>query len=279
MYPGMKKSIFDYFISLGMRYHRKDDSNFHHSMLIHTKETKKTMHGLLDTVRPFVVKFRQTLQSRGIGRESYKNCMQSSRITMNQQGKNTINNPLEFEILTEKLWDYFSDFKLSAFPSVLEISSDVDKGDDLVYPNDEPFAVIAIGGNRLARGFTLEGLFTSYFVREPKTLKSDTLLQQGRWFGFRGEDEDLVRIFTTESLRDEFWVLKRIENDLHDTIRHFEICNLDTEHYAVPIMKAKNQLPTSKDKIPKNLKKIVNSTFQETIFPKGVQVSLLMLAL
>ncbi len=96
----------------------------------------------------------------------------------------------------------------SEFPEVLEISSDDEKGEDLLYPKGEPYAIIAIGGNRLARGFTLEGLFTSYFVREPKTLKSDTLLQQGRWFGFRGKDEDLVRIFTTESLRDEFWVLK-----------------------------------------------------------------------
>ena len=74
-----------------------------------------------------------------------------------------------------------------------------------------------------------------------------------------------------------YGILKRVEADLHDTIRHFEICKLDTEHYAVPIMKAKNQLPTSKDKLPYT-KKIVNSTrSQETIFAKRGQVSQLML--
>ena len=110
---------------------------------------------------------------------------------------------------------------------------------------NQPYSVIAIGGNRLARGSHLK--VCTYFVREPKELKSDTLLQQGRWYGFRGKDEDLVRIFTTESLRNELWDLKRVEADLHDTIRHFEICKLDTKVYAIPVMKAHNQIPTSKD--------------------------------
>ena len=56
----------------------------------------------------------------------------------------------------------------SEFPEVLEISSDEERGDNLVYPKNEPYSVIAIGGNRLARGSHFEGLFTSYFVREPK---------------------------------------------------------------------------------------------------------------
>lgn len=274
MKPALEKSIFEFFTSLGVRIIRDDgNSNFHHSMLIHTKETKVTMHGILETVRPYVTRLRGAIQSKkqiekGRGRDSDIETYSRYKEYYNSVSIHSIKNPPSFNDLTDHLKAYFSSMECSEFPEVLEISSDVDKGDDLVYPKDEPYAVIAIGGNRLARGFTLEGLFTSYFVREPKTLKSDTLLQQGRWFGFRGRDEDLVRIFTTESLRDEFWVLKRIENDLHDTIRHFEICNLDTEHYAVPIMKAKNQLPTSKDKLPKNLKKIVNSTFPGDYIPK-----------
>ena len=249
---------------------RKGDENFHHSMLIHTKETKKTMHGLLDTVKPFVLKLRQAIQSKGIGRDSYKLMFSELQEYYDKEKKNVLDcnqHVPDFIELSGKLWEYFSDFQCESFPEVLEISSDQEKGDDLNYPEDEPYAVIAIGGNRLARGFTLEGLHTSYFVREPKELKSDTLLQQGRWFGFRGKNEDLVRIFTTESLRDEFWALKSIENDLHDTIRHFETCGLDTEEYAVPILKALNQIPTSKDKVPIPAK-IVNSMFPGDYLPK-----------
>jgi hypothetical protein len=55
--------------------------------------------------------------------------------------------------------------------------------------------VIAVGGNSLSRGLTLEGLSTSYFLRNARTY--DTLLQMGRWFGYRGGYSDLCRIWLT----------------------------------------------------------------------------------
>ena len=52
---------------------------------------------------------------------------------------------------------------------------------------------IVVGGNRLSRGLTLEGLTTTYFVRN--STRQDSLYQMGRWFGYRIGFEDLVRIF------------------------------------------------------------------------------------
>lgn len=62
--------------------------------------------------------------------------------------------------------------------------------------------VIAIGGDKLARGLTLEGLCTSYFLRASKMY--DTLMQMGRWFGYRPGYLDLCRLYTTEDLVDWF---------------------------------------------------------------------------
>ena len=56
--------------------------------------------------------------------------------------------------------------------------------------------VIAVGGNSLSRGLTLEGLSTSYFRRDPRAY--DTLLQMGRWFGYRDGYLDLCRLWLTE---------------------------------------------------------------------------------
>lgn len=56
--------------------------------------------------------------------------------------------------------------------------------------------VIAIGGNALSRGLTLEGLSTSYFLRNSRAY--DTLLQMGRWFGYREGYGDLCRLWMTE---------------------------------------------------------------------------------
>ena len=59
-------------------------------------------------------------------------------------------------------------------------------------------SVIAVGGSRLARGITLEGLSVSYYLRASKMY--DTLMQMGRWFGYRPGYADLVRIYTTDTL-------------------------------------------------------------------------------
>lgn len=59
-------------------------------------------------------------------------------------------------------------------------------------------SVIAVGGSRLARGITLVGLSVSYYLRASKMY--DTLMQMGRWFGYRPGYADLVRIYTTDTL-------------------------------------------------------------------------------
>ena len=56
--------------------------------------------------------------------------------------------------------------------------------------------IIVIGGNSLSRGLTLEGLCISYFYRRAQSY--DTLMQMGRWFGYRDDYSDLCRIWMTE---------------------------------------------------------------------------------
>src|ERR1700744_899708 len=56
--------------------------------------------------------------------------------------------------------------------------------------------VVAVGGNSLSRGLTLEGLCVSYFLRNSKAY--DTLLQMSRWFGYRDGYADLCRLWLTE---------------------------------------------------------------------------------
>ena len=72
--------------------------------------------------------------------------------------------------------------------------------DALDYADNEEVGlkVIAIGGDKLSRGLTLEGLTTSYFLRASKMY--DTLMQMGRWFGYRPGYIDLCRLYTTNDL-------------------------------------------------------------------------------
>ncbi|MDR5744446.1 Z1 domain-containing protein [Caballeronia sp. LZ029] len=74
--------------------------------------------------------------------------------------------------------------------------------------------VIAIGGDKLARGLTLEGLCTSYFVRT--TRMYDTLMQMGRWFGYRPGYVDLCRLYTTSDLIEWFGHIADASEELRE---------------------------------------------------------------
>jgi len=63
---------------------------------------------------------------------------------------------------------------------------------------EKGFSVIAVGGSRLSRGITLEGLSVSYYIRT--TRMYDSLMQMGRWFGYRSGYVDLCRLFTTDQI-------------------------------------------------------------------------------
>ncbi|OFA29681.1 hypothetical protein BAE46_13955 [Glaciecola punicea] len=66
---------------------------------------------------------------------------------------------------------------------------------------DNGLNVIVIGGHKLSRGLTLEGLSISYFTRNSKAY--DTLMQMCRWFGYRPKYDDLCRVFISEE--SEYW--------------------------------------------------------------------------
>lgn len=78
-----------------------------------------------------------------------------------------------------------------------EAENRIQKGEDVPW-EERGLSVIAVGGDKLSRGLTLEGLTISYYLRATKMY--DTLMQMGRWFGYRDGYSDLCRIFTTVEL-------------------------------------------------------------------------------
>lgn len=87
---------------------------------------------------------------------------------------------------------------------------------DLTIEGNKPFPIIVIGGNTLSRGLTLEGLTVSFFMRMVNQM--DTLVQMGRWFGYRRGYEDLIRVWTTDITLGYFQHVSNVESDLRDQI-------------------------------------------------------------
>lgn len=93
--------------------------------------------------------------------------------------------------------------------------------------------VIAVGGSTLSRGLTLEGLTVSYFVRTSNTY--DTLLQMGRWFGYRAGYEDLPRIWMPDDLREDFMFLALVEEEMRRDMRRLERMNVTPQEFGLRV--------------------------------------------
>ena len=98
----------------------------------------------------------------------------------------------------------------------MDVKVDNYKSEDRLDYTGERKTVIVIGGNTLSRGLTLEGLVVSYFVRTASAY--DTLLQMGRWFGYRSGYEDLPRIWMTRELEEQFMALATVEAEIRDDV-------------------------------------------------------------
>ncbi|MRH41584.1 endonuclease [Aquibacillus halophilus] len=103
----------------------------------------------------------------------------------------------------------------------------------LEYRKDTQTNVIVIGGLSLSRGFTLEGLSVSYFLRT--TIYYDTLMQMGRWFGYRVGYEDICRVYLTDDLNKKFGFIIEATNDLVSRLHDMREENLTPEDFGLAV--------------------------------------------
>lgn len=121
--------------------------------------------------------------------------------------------------------------------------------DSLIYKNYKgtPFNVIAIGGDKLSRGLTLEGLTISYFTRTASAM--DTLMQMGRWFGYKPAYLDLCRIYTTHDLSNKFEVISYSVANLSAQFDDMNTLKSDPEHFGLKVAMDPNILISARNKV------------------------------
>ncbi|KUI48137.1 hypothetical protein AU198_19090 [Mycobacterium sp. GA-1199] len=124
--------------------------------------------------------------------------------------------------------------ELPAVAEATEVITDNSRSlERLNFDDANPRIIVAVGGNTLSRGLTLEGLAVSFFVRTASAY--DTLLQMGRWFGYRNGYADLTRIWMTDEMREWFHHLATVEQEIRYDIERLEVEHLTPEQFGVRI--------------------------------------------
>lgn len=113
--------------------------------------------------------------------------------------------------------------------------------------------VIAVGGFSLSRGLTLEGLTVSYFMRN--SMMYDTLMQMGRWFGYRPGYEDLCRVWIPADGVGWYAHIHEAMDDLQAQLKRMELAKATPEQFGLAvrshpeslIVTARNKMGTGKE--------------------------------
>ncbi|MEY9775601.1 Z1 domain-containing protein [Arthrobacter sp. MW3 TE3886] len=184
------------------------------SMLIHTSHKTDLQNRLFAELSTHIKRVRQEwLYDRENLRQALRQRWETDFVpVVSSYDLNNVRTFEEIEPAIDQFFEHSSSFELIALNST---SKDI-----LDYEKDPNLTVLLLGGNRLSRGLTIEDLTVSYFCRNANNY--DTLLQMGRWFGYRAKYADLTRLWTTKELVAKFRHLSLVEEELRDEIKMYE---------------------------------------------------------
>lgn len=204
--PSLNKAIKCFFLSCAARRVRGQE-NEHNSMLIHVTRFIDWQDRIASLVEDQVKTYARLVEFND------NDFLRELERLWNEEfvpvTKNIIDNPtVKDPTIREVAW---LDVESHLYPAVAKIEVRAVHGDTKIdrlehknirpldyYDSKTGLSVIAVGGNKLSRGLTLEGLTITYFLRASKMY--DTLMQMGRWFGYRPGYLDLCRLYTSEEL-------------------------------------------------------------------------------
>ncbi|SMN17290.1 Endonuclease [uncultured Candidatus Thioglobus sp.] len=209
--PSIPKSLYEamrvFLLNISIR-HLRGQGDKHNSMLVHATRFTNVHKKLAFHVRQYLEIIRKDINVYG----KLPNANQQSSLIRDLEGT--------LDLRYKNLEFSWQDVLLSMCNIVGTIDYrevHQDSGAPLEYRKNITTNAIVVGGTSLSRGYTLEGLSVSYFLR--KTVFYDTLMQMGRWFGYRDGYQDLCRIYMPEIMIDNFGYIIEATEDLVDDLK------------------------------------------------------------
>lgn len=233
----MKESIRYFILSSAISDYRRD-YNEHRSMLINVSRFTLVQNQTADIIEGFLNRIKLDLENY-----SQLPAIESMKISSISMLFDTWNNYNLDKVIDINWEDFLQKYLYKAARRIEVRSVNQSSGASaLDYHNykDIGMRVIAVGGNSLSRGLTLEGLIVSYFYRN--TMMYDTLLQMGRWFGYRPGYEDLFKVWMAEDAIDWYGYIIDAVNELKQELYKMKRQNLTPKEFGLKVRQAPGAL-------------------------------------
>lgn len=235
--PSMYEAI-SYFLLFNVVRDIRGDLTEHRSMMIHVSRFIDVQNQITDLVNEWLVQVKSDILNYAALSAEEREKITNLKYLQKIWEKNNL------EQISGKNWDSVCRqylYKAVAPVAVRAVNSKTGATSlDYFNHKDDGLRVIAVGGNALSRGLTLEGLGVSYFYR--KSQMYDTLLQMGRWFGYRPNYEDLFKIWIAEEAIDWYGYITNAANELKDEISKMKLANQTPMEFGLKVRQDPNSL-------------------------------------
>lgn len=219
----------------------RGQTNVHNSMLVHVSRFQRWQDHITELVQNHFDYYRRGIDQNDDG------IIELFRSTFEEDQEGYRSYPIvSNQILQSSLREVDTSIEVHPWNDVLPHLSDAasrievraihgGSGEALdYYDHRDGLSVIAIGGNKLSRGLTLEGLTVSYYLRSSRMY--DTLMQMGRWFGYRPGYVDLCRLFTSRELNEWFCHITHASEELREEFDYMsDVAGSTPEQYALRV--------------------------------------------
>ena len=265
-----------FILSIALRLSRIEDMtdssflNPHHTMLIHISRFIPWQNKTKELVAKYVTKLETDLNNDLPNNSNLiyghlEKIWNKYYATIVKNIRGYLPEGYQDEFLISKTFNDIRSHLIDAIKGIEVKAVNSETGDKLQYFKDSfgnGRKVIAVGGNRLSRGFTLEGLTINYFIRN--TNYSDTLLQMGRWFGYRPGYVDCCKVFTTLEAVKKFDSTTRAIEELEAEFIKMNRLNKSPNEFVLRVRKHPGTLKITRPAILKDTK-VVNWSYQDQL--------------
>jgi hypothetical protein len=228
--PSAQEAIKAFILTCAIRYAR-GQTNQHNSMLIHVTRFTHVQSHVTDQVKEELFSLQQRLRY-GDGHAPVQ-IVDELKALWDTDFEPTMQKFHEPDLIPVT-WDQVKK-SLSIAAAKIEIKKiNGTARDTLQYiEHKDGLSVICIGGDKLSRGLTLYGLSISYYLRASRMY--DTLMQMGRWFGYREGYADLCRLYTTSELEGWYRDITAADEELRQMFEDMAAQEKTPEEYGLGV--------------------------------------------
>ncbi len=241
----LRDAIHSFILATSARIER-GQINKHNSMLIHVTRYNTIQAKVRSQVETYVEYLLENIDNENsISKISILNTLKELWETDFSETTRNIDDPeckvLSWNHIKQNLYDVI---RLIEIKEINGTAKDV-----LDYDNNKEkgLITIAIGGDKLSRGLTLEGLTISYYLRSSKMY--DTLMQMGRWFGYRPGYYDLCRLYTSDELNKNYEFITKADLEMREQFKYMAVIGSKPINFGLKVRSHESLLVTSKVKM------------------------------